>query len=157
MIKLANLFPRTLPSLLRLKFNPRQFPRRRERPEQSDRCPIQRREISPHLAIRKAGAFSRGGLDLLDHLFFIPASPLAEFHWVELGGAKGGIESTEMTDGRGVKAGVVGLKGAAAYGLAVLGAAFEFKCDRIAIPMPIAGDVVGVESGGMQGALPFAE
>ena len=96
-------------------------------------------------------------LDRLDHLGFGPAAALAMMIWIQSSSEEGFVVTTEISQGGGVEAGIVFLQSAAAERFAILSAGSNFKHDGVAIPGAIAGDFVGVETGGVKGAIPFAE
>ncbi len=57
----------------------------------------------------------------------------------------------------GVQAGVVALDGAGIERLVFAETGAQFVDDGVAVPLAVAADLVGVEAGGVKGAVPFAE
>lgn len=98
-----------------------------------------------------------GGFEGFDDFGLGPCVALAHVGGIEFGGFEGLVVGAEMADGGGVKAGVFLLQSAAVERFVALRAGFEFHDNGVAVPLAVAGDVVGVEAGGLEGAVPAAE
>jgi hypothetical protein len=90
-------------------------------------------------------------------VFARPASALADFLWVDFGGAEGLIVACEMPDGRGVQAGILALDCPAVERLMIAMTLSQLKNNCVAGPFAIAVDLIGVEACREQGAVPTAE
>lgn len=92
-----------------------------------------------------------------DDFGFGPGSAAADGIGVDFRGAQGGVVASEMSDGGGVQAGIVALDGAAVERLLIGCTRAKLVDNRVAVPLTIARDFIGIETGGMERAVPFAE
>jgi len=128
-----------------------------DRTENANGGAVKRRILTANGGEGKRAIFAGSALESGDHIGFGPAATHAMLSRIQSSGAQGGIVAVEISDGGGVKAGVVFLQSAAAERFAILSASAEFEDDRVAIPCAIASDIIRIETGGVQRAIPFPE
>ena len=97
------------------------------------------------------------GLERSDDRGLIPGSPLAMTIRIQFRGFEGSGIAAEISDRRGVQAGIILLQPAAVHRLVVLGAKLQFEDDRMFIPGAIHDDVVGIEAGSVECPTPASE
>src|SRR6478735_279187 len=101
--------------------------------------------------------FAGKGFELLADFFLAPALPLSNLARIHLGCTQRIIIRAEVTDSSRVQARVFFLYRAAVQRLVLAEAAFQLEDDAVLPPLAILADVVGVQAGAMQGAIPTAE
>src|SRR6266850_1651433 len=94
---------------------------------------------------------------LADDVRARPAAPLAQALGFETSRLEGIVIGAKMPHRRGVSAGVLALQGTAVERLFVGKSLLQLGDDGVAVPLAIAADLIGIEAGRVQGAVPASK